>query len=213
MASLLPSNLGKRKRANVAKNPDKEPATSAQVDQRCHIKALPNELLLMICESAGAATSTCLGLTCRKLYEAHRRIYGSVCLSTPLEESNRKLLGLIGEWIRWMYRGQSYDEDDHIFRDVSYLQTLNDTIRSINWNGRMDPDPYYDWQQLDYDWQQLVPGWQLLEDPSFGLYVSKCVCKGANGPVTRWQRESEGQLERRERVLGHIRRLRLDLGY
>jgi hypothetical protein len=74
-----------------------------------------------------------------------------------------------------MYRGQDYDEDDHIFRDVSYLRTLNITVRKLGWRpiGRIGPDPYYNWEQL--------------EDPSFGLYVSKCVCKGANGAVTKWE--------------------------
>jgi hypothetical protein len=47
--------------------------------------------------------------------------------------------------------------------------------------------------------------WKIFEDPSHGLYVSKCVCKGANGAVTRWQRESEVKLEEREETLRRIR--------
>jgi hypothetical protein len=87
---------------------------------------------------------------------------------------------LIARWLRCWGRGQDYDEVDHIFRDVSYLRTLNHIKRHIG----TESDDWYD-----------------LEDPSYGLYVSKCVCKGANGAVTRWQRESEGKLEEREKSL------------
>jgi hypothetical protein len=183
-------------RAKLSKNPDKGPPTSVmgpstepcsepiKVDQLCHFNTLSDELLLILCENMDAATSTCLGLTCRRLYKAHRRIYGSVCLSTPVEGSNKILRSLIARWIGCWGRGQDYDDVDHIFRSVSYLRTLNLTDRQIRTHR--------------YDWEGL-------EDPSYGLYVSKCVCKGANGAVTRWQRASEGKLEEREKLLAHRR--------
>jgi hypothetical protein len=74
--------------------------------------------------------------------------------------------------------GEDYDSVDHIFRPISKLRTLNNQDRIV--------DGYT---------------WLTLEDPSYGLYVSRCVCKGANGEVSKWKRESDGRLEQREKAL------------
>ena len=82
-----------------------------------------------------------------------------------------------------MGRNEDYDGVDHIFRGVTKLRAL-DTARL-----------YFD-RDLSNE--------ALLEDLNQGLYVSRCVCKGENGAVTEWRRESERELKKRKRALKWI---------
>jgi hypothetical protein len=60
-----------------------------------------------------------------------------------------------------MYRGENYGDVDYIFREISKLQALNLLDRRVN-----------SIRTLSYK----VP----LENLNHGLWVSNCVCKGAN---------------------------------
>lgn len=65
--------------------------------------ALPSELLLKIFSHLDPGTSTCLGLTCKRLYVLHRSLHGSVRLETRCHTarslaSGPKLYELLEEW-------------------------------------------------------------------------------------------------------------------
>jgi hypothetical protein len=56
--------------------------TESELEARAYLSRSPAEVHLLIFENLNAYDSTCLGLTCKKFYEIHRSIYGTVPLWT-----------------------------------------------------------------------------------------------------------------------------------
>lgn len=65
------------------------------------LKALPDELKLMICEFLGPVESTCLGLTCKIFYSIHRSLQGTVKLMKlgGSEEAPKHLHEFLTAWM------------------------------------------------------------------------------------------------------------------
>jgi hypothetical protein len=53
-----------------------------EFEARAYLTRCPPEVYLLIFENLDAESSTCLGLSCKKFYETHRSIHGTVPLWT-----------------------------------------------------------------------------------------------------------------------------------
>jgi len=68
-----------------------------------NLALLPSELLLKIFSHLDPGNSTCLGLTCKRLYKLHRLLHGSVRLETRCYTAHSpapgpKLYEMLEEW-------------------------------------------------------------------------------------------------------------------
>lgn len=84
------------------------------MDAKCHIVDLPTELLLLIFENLSAESSIYIGVTCKALYPAHKRLWGIVPLCKPwgfwrtvdsLQEIDDSLFLLLQGWFgpEWVF--------------------------------------------------------------------------------------------------------------
>ncbi|KUJ19745.1 uncharacterized protein LY89DRAFT_779656 [Mollisia scopiformis] len=81
---------------------------------------LPPEILLLIFDYLNPAASTCLGLTCKKLYPVHRAIHGIVRLSAPSEPNGFYLWYLLKDF----FPGLIFCEDWEMFTTDQTLEDL-----------------------------------------------------------------------------------------
>jgi hypothetical protein len=65
-------------------------------------EVFPDEVILLIFEKLHPVTSTCLGLTCKKLYPIHRSLHGTVGLKRTVLgtwQGSPHLGELLGRWV------------------------------------------------------------------------------------------------------------------
>jgi len=101
----------------------------------------PAEIHLLLLEQLDPVSSTCLGLTCKKLYAYHRTLHGTVSLNTPSPEPcvnyyplRESPWGRIQLWKllkNWFPLGWSYDWRTGKYLDLEGWSQRSPYYRSV----------------------------------------------------------------------------------